>query len=315
MRRLRERRFTLAFISHRLDEVLEISDQITVLRDARVVAEFVPEKATRAELISAMVGHEIAMRQRRHRDLSSAATALEVSGLTASRGFSEISFSVRRGEVLGLAGLVGSGRTEIAESIFGVRPAAGGVVLNGKPLKRRSPAAAVDAGLIYLPEDRGHNGVFADVDLARNITAAVVSTLPRVGPLLRPGAENELAAKAAERTRGVAASLQTPIKSLSGGNQQRAMFARWLLTAPKVAIFDEPTRGVDVGAKADIYEIIDSISDGGIAIVMISSELEELVLLCDRVIVIYEGRVVSDVAGDDITIERLGAMIVGEAAK
>jgi ABC-type sugar transport system ATPase subunit len=157
--------------------------------------------------------------------------------------------------------------------------------------------------------------VFADVDLARNITAAVVSTLPRVGPLLRPGAENELAAKAAERTRVVAASLQTPIKSLSGGNQQRAMFARWLLTAPKVAIFDEPTRGVDVGAKADIYEIIDSISDGGIAIVMISSELEELVLLCDRVIVIYEGRVVSDVAGDDITIERLGAMIVGEAAK
>jgi ABC-type sugar transport system ATPase subunit len=314
MRRLRERSFTLAFISHRLDEVLEISDQITVLRDASVVAEFVPEKATREELISAMVGHEIAKRQRRHRDLSSAATALEVSGLTASRSFSEINFSVRRGEVLGLAGLVGSGRTEIAESIFGVRPSAGSVVLDGKPFKRRSPAAAVNAGLIYLPEDRGHNGVFANVELERNITAAIVPKLPRVGPTLRPAGERELAAKAAERTRVVAASLQLPIKSLSGGNQQRAMFSRWLLAEPKVAIFDEPTRGVDVGAKADIYDIIDSISDGGIAIVMISSELEELVLLCDRVIAIYEGRVVAEVAGDDITLERLGAMIVGEAA-
>ena len=315
VRRLRERSYTLAFISHRLDEVLEISDQITVLRDASVVAEFVPGKATREELISAMVGHEIAKRHRRHRDLSSAATALEVSGLTASGSFSEINFSVRRGEVLGLAGLVGSGRTEIAESIFGVRPAAGSVVLGGKPFKRRSPAAAVHAGLIYLPEDRGHNGVFANVELERNITAAVVPALPRVGPLLRPGAESEVAAKAAERTRVVAASLQAPIKSLSGGNQQRAMFSRWLLAEPRVAIFDEPTRGVDVGAKADIYEIIDSISDAGIAIVMISSELEELVLICDRVIAIYEGRVVSQVAGDEITLERLGAMIVGEAAQ
>ncbi len=216
--------------------------------------------------------------------------------------------------MLGLAGLVGSGRTEIAESIFGLRPAAGHVVLDGKPFDRRNPAASIDAGLIYLPEDRGHNGVFANVELARNITAAIVPALPHLGPLLRPAGEGELAAKAAKQTRVVAASLQAPIKSLSGGNQQRAMFSRWLLTEPKVAIFDEPTRGVDVGAKADIYEIIDAISDRGVAVVMISSELDELALICDRVIAIYEGRIVGEIEGDEITLQRLGTMIVGGRA-
>jgi ABC-type sugar transport system ATPase subunit len=315
MRRLRERSFTLAFISHRLDEVLAISDRITVLRDSKVAANFDdPAVTSREDVIEAMVGHEIAQRQRRHRDLSGAQTVLEVGDLSSSGIFSEISFKARRGEVLGLAGLVGSGRTEIAESIFGMRSASGSVVLDGKPYERRNPAASIDHGLIYLPEDRGHNGVFANVELARNITAAIVPALPRVGPLLRPAGEEELADQAAKQTRVIAASLQAPIKSLSGGNQQRAMFSRWLLTDPKVALFDEPTRGVDVGAKADIYGIIDTISDSGVAVVMISSELDELVLVCDRVIAIYEGSIVGEVAGDEITLGRLGTMVVGGAA-
>ena len=315
MRQLRERGFTLAFISHRLDEVLAISDRVTVLRDAQVVEDFDPGEASREKLISAMVGHDIAQRQRRRRDLASAETLLEVKGLSAPGSFSDISFAVKRGEVLGLAGLVGSGRTEIAESIFGLRSAAGSVVLGGKPLKRRSPAASIGAGLIYLPEDRGRNGVFANVELVENITAAVVPTLPRVGPMLRPADEFHLAEKGAERTHVIAESLRAPIKSLSGGNQQRAMFARWLLVEPKVAIFDEPTRGVDIGAKEDIYRIIDGISDSGIAVVMISSELEELVFVCDRVIAIYEGRAVGEVAGDEITLARLRLMIVADEAK
>jgi ABC-type sugar transport system ATPase subunit len=315
MRQLRERGFTLAFISHRLDEVLAISDRVTVLRDARVVEDFDPGEASREQLISAMVGHDIALRQRRRRDLASAETMLEVNGLSAPGSFSDISFAVKRGEVLGLAGLVGSGRTEIAESIFGLRPATGSVVLGGKRLKHRSPAASIKAGLIYLPEDRGRNGVFANVELVSNITAAVVPTLPRVGPMLRPAAEFELAERGAERTRVIAESLRAPIKSLSGGNQQRAMFARWLLAEPRVAIFDEPTRGVDVGAKEDIYRIIDGISDSGIAVVMISAELEELVFVCDRVIAIYEGRAAGEVAGDQITLARLRTMIVAEEVR
>ena len=315
MRRLRARGFTLAFISHRLDEVLAISDRITVLRDSRVVARLDdPATTSREQIIEAMVGREIAQRERRNRDLSSAPTALEIADLSSPQTFQGISFTVRRGEVLGLAGLVGSGRTEIAESIFGLRTASGHVVLNGRPFDRRSPAASIHAGLIYLPEDRGHNGVFANVELARNITAAVIPVLPHAGPLLRPAGEEELAVGAAKRTRIVAASLQAPIRSLSGGNQQRAMFSRWLLAEPRVAIFDEPTRGVDVGAKADIYEIIDGISDSGVAVVMISSELDELVLLCDRVLAIYEGQIVGEIAGDEITLERLGAMIVGGRA-
>ncbi|HEX2701976.1 MAG TPA: sugar ABC transporter ATP-binding protein, partial [Solirubrobacteraceae bacterium] len=315
MRQLRERNFTLAFISHRLEEVLAISDRITVLRDSRVVAGFDPGKATRDKLVEAMVGHDIAARQRRQRSVADTDTVLEVTALSLPGLFGDINFAVKKGEVLGLAGLVGSGRTEIAESIFGLRSATGSVVLGGRPFARRSPAASIAKGLIYLPEDRGRHGVFADVELARNITAAVIPSLPRVGPLLRPPAEYELAEQAAERTRIVAPSLHAPIKALSGGNQQRAMFSRWLLAEPRVAIFDEPTRGVDVGAKEDIYQIIEAISDSGIAIVMISSELEELVFVCDRVIAIYEGRIVAEVAGDEITLAKLGALTVGEEAR
>jgi ABC-type sugar transport system ATPase subunit len=282
MRQLRERQFTLGFISHRLDEVLDI-----------------------------------AQRQRPHRAVSTQDVVLEVRGLSHAPEFSDVSFAVDRGEVVGLAGLVGSGRTEIAEAIFGLRPSSGEVLLDGKPFRHRSPHRCVKAGLIYLPEDRGHNGVFANVQLTRNITAAVIPKLPRLGPgpLLRPAEEATMAKLAAERTRVVAASLEAPIKALSGGNQQRAMFSRWLLAQPRVAIFDEPTRGVDVGAKEDIYEIIEGISATGTAVVMISSELEELVFVCDRVIAIYEGRCVAEVVGDDITLERLGTLIVGEKAK
>ncbi|HUB75864.1 MAG TPA: sugar ABC transporter ATP-binding protein, partial [Solirubrobacteraceae bacterium] len=263
MRRMRERGFALAFISHRLDEVLAISDRITVLRDSRVVTEMTPADATRETLITAMVGHEIAKRERRRRAPTSAETALAVEGLSEPPAFSDVSFSVARGEVLGLAGLVGSGRTEIAEAIFGMRPATGSVTLDGRALARRTPASLIDAGLIYLPEDRGRHGVFAEVDLERNITTAIVPRLARRAGLLRPRAERRVAEDASKRTRVVARSLAAPIKSLSGGNQQRAMFSRWLLAEPRVAIFDEPTRGVDIGAKDDIYEIISDLAASG----------------------------------------------------
>jgi ABC-type sugar transport system ATPase subunit len=315
MRQLRERQFTLGFISHRLDEVLEISDRITVLRDSRLVTEMTAAGASRDAIVCAMVGHDIAQRQRPHREISTQPTVLELRGLSHPPEFSDVSFTVGRGEVVGLAGLVGSGRTEIAEAIFGLRPSQGTVLLDGKPFAHRSPHRSVVAGLIYLPEDRGHNGVFANVQLTRNITAAVIPKLQRAGPLLLPAEEREMAERAAERTRVVAPSLEAPMSSLSGGNQQRAMFSRWLLAQPRVAIFDEPTRGVDVGAKEDIYKIIDEISASGIAVLMISSELEELVFVCDRVIAIYEGRPVAEVVGDEITLERLGTLIVGEQAK
>jgi ABC-type sugar transport system ATPase subunit len=314
MRRLREREFTLGFISHRLDEVLEVSDRITVLRDAAVVAEMAPGEAARDAIVRAMVGHEIAQRVRRQRQVSRADAVLETRGLSHAPDFTDISLTISRGEVVGLAGLVGSGRTEVAEAIFGLRAARGEVLLEGKRFAHRNPHACIEAGLIYLPEDRGRNGIFADVELARNITAAVIQRLPRRHALLSEPLEERMAADAMERTHVIAQSPSSPIRSLSGGNQQRAMFARWLLADPKVAIFDEPTRGVDVGAKADIYEIIDSLADAGVAILMISSELEELTLVCDRIIAIYEGRAVGELVGDEIALAPLGALIIGEQA-
>ena len=311
MRRLRERQFTIGFISHRLDEVLALSDRITVLRDARVVGHMDAREATRDRLVTDMVGHDVKLHQRRAVGSAGHEVALSVSGLTRRDEFEDVSFEVRRGEILGLAGLVGSGRTEIAETIFGLRAAEHGTIrLNGTPLARQSPRSCIDRGLIYLSEDRSRNGIFAEVQLPENITAAIVPRLPRRRHLLNPADERTLARTAMDRTNVRALSATASIRMLSGGNQQKAMFARWLLADPRIAIFDEPTRGVDVGAKAEIYGLIDALSAAGVAIVVISSELEELTLLCDRALAIYEGRITGELSGDEITLAGLGRLIV-----
>lgn len=315
MRRLRERQFTLGFISHRLEEVLALSDRVTVLRDAKVVASFEAGEATRERLITNMVGHEIAVQRRRAVSASTGQVALSVNGLTRAHEFRDISFDLEHGEVLGFAGLVGSGRTEVAETIFGLRRADhGSVVLGGVTMAHRTPRSCLDRGLVYLSEDRGRNGIFADVQLAPNVTAAVVPSLPRRRGLLDLAAERGLARDAMERTHVRALSADVPISALSGGNQQKAMFARWLLAKPKVAIFDEPTRGVDVGAKADIYALIDGLAQGGVGVIVISSELEELTWVCDRVIAVYEGQITGELRGEDITLATLGRLIVAEGA-
>ena len=312
IRALREQRYTLAFISHRLDEVLEISDRITVLRDGALVATQERASADRAGMVRAMVGRELAAAQPRPRRMPTGPAVLRVTGLTLEPHFANVDLEVRSGEVVGLAGLVGSGRTEIAEAIFGVRkPTAGRVVLDGKQFDRRSPRACIDAGLVYLSEDRGRHGIFAEVDLARNVTSGILPRLPRRAGLLQIGAEHGLAAEAVRRTNVRAASLASRIKTLSGGNQQRALLARWLLADPKVAILDEPTRGVDIGAKAEIYEIVAGLAAAGLATIVISSEIEELTQLCDRVFVAYEGRIVGRLSGAEITAGRLGSLVVG----
>jgi ABC-type sugar transport system ATPase subunit len=312
---LRGQDLALGFISHRLDEVEEVSDAITVLRDGRVAAEARRGELTRQELVGAMVGRSLAVTQRASHPTSPGAVALDVRTLSCPPEVNGVSLQVRAGEIVGLAGLVGSGRTEFAEAVFGLRsPTAGRVMLGSRDITARSPRTCIDAGLVYLAEDRGRNGVFAEVDLSRNVTAATIGRLPkRLAAFLRPRQEQLVAQRAAERMDVRAASMELAIKALSGGNQQRALLARWVAAAPKVAIFDEPTRGVDVGAKEGIYEIIESLTRDGLATLVISSELEELVRLCDRVYAVYEGRVVGEVAGDDITLETLGHLAVGAA--
>jgi ABC-type sugar transport system ATPase subunit len=238
---------------------------------------------------------------------------LDVAELVAPPEVSGMSVRVRAGEVVGLAGLVGSGRTEFAEALFGIhRPASGTVTVNGRNITGASPRKCIDAGLIYLAEDRGRNGIFADVDIARNATSAIVRQLPKAaGSFIRPRKEQELARTAALEMDVRASSVAAAMKTLSGGNQQKALLARWMLAKPLVAIFDEPTRGVDIGAKESIYATIESLAAGGLAALVISSELEELVRICDRVYSVYEGRVTGELAGEAVTLEALGQLAVG----
>jgi ABC-type sugar transport system ATPase subunit len=238
---------------------------------------------------------------------------LDVKDLFSPPEVNGMSLRVRAGEIVGMAGLVGSGRTEFAETVFGIRPTAGGtVVVNGRDITGASPRKCIDAGLIYLAEDRGRHGIFAEVDITRNATSAITGRLPRLARiLLRPRQEQELAQAAAREMDVRAASIAAAMKTLSGGNQQKALLARWMLAKPIVAIFDEPTRGVDIGAKEGIYTIIESLADSGLAALVISSELEELVRICDRVYSVYEGRVTGELAGDAITLEALGQLAVG----
>ncbi len=318
MRNLRDSGFTLGFISHRLDEVLAISDRLTVLRDGKIVMRETRDQFARPAVVSAMVGREIVTRVREHgeQDLTARKEMLTVTNLTSEPYFRDISFVLREGEILGLGGLVGSGRTEIAETIYGLRSAERGrVEVEGVALAHRTPRDCVDAGLIYLPEDRGRHGIFSEVEVTRNVTAGVIHRLPSRGPLLRPAAERRMAEEATKTTAVRMPSIDALMKTLSGGNQQRSMLARWLLAEPKVAIFDEPTRGVDIGAKDDIWTLVNKLAHEGLACLLISSELTELTMICDRVLAIYEGSVVGELTGDDITDARLGAMVVGPVAR
>lgn len=319
MKSMRAEGVAIGFISHRLDEVRFLSDRVTVLRDGRVVARMTRATLEEGELVRAIVGHEIHRESAREAASSprrANVPALEVRGLTLSPFFADIDIAVHSGEVVGLAGLVGSGRTEIAEAIFGVRtPERGTVHVAGAQLERRSPRRCIDEGLVYLPEDRAMHGIFAEVDIVRNVTAGIIPRLPRRIGLLTPERERVLAREAAGRTDVRSKSLAAAIKTLSGGNQQRAMFARWLAAGPRVAIFDEPTRGVDVGAKSDIYRIIEELAGDGLACLIISSELDELALICARVIAVYEGRVAGELVGDEVTGPRMGELVVGAASR
>ncbi|MEO7123065.1 MAG: sugar ABC transporter ATP-binding protein [Lacisediminihabitans sp.] len=315
MNDLRERGLTLGFISHRLDEVESISDRITVMRDGEVVERSERGGLNRGELIRAMVGRDLTLTQRPQREsVTTGAPVFVIESLESAPEVKGISLHVNAGEIVGLAGLVGSGRTELAESAFGIRSASAGTVLiEGKDITGYSPSECIEAGLIYLAEDRGRNGIFAEVDLTRNATSAVVSRLPRRFGLLKRKAEQDSALLVAEETGVRAANMDLSLKSLSGGNQQKVLLARWVLATPKAAIFDEPTRGVDVGAKEGIYEIIEKLAADGLASIVISSELEELVRICDRVYVIYEGKVAGELTGDEITAEALGNFALGAA--
>lgn len=301
-RSLRDEGRAVMFISHRFNEVFSLCDTITVMRDGSYISTQPTAATTETDIVRLMVGREVGNLFPKQPAVIGD-PVLEVRGLTQPGVFHDITFTVRSGEIVALAGLVGAGRSEVARAVFGIDPyAEGTVTLLGKPLPQRRPEAAVRAGLALVPEDRRKQGLVVDATLTRNITDAIRPTLTRAG-LITTSRENAAARVWAERLEVKTAALDTIAGTLSGGNQQKVVLAKWLATDPKVLIIDEPTRGIDVGTKSEVHRMMSELAGQGMAILMISSELPEVLGMADRVLVMREGRLTAELDRADATPE------------
>jgi rhamnose transport system ATP-binding protein len=303
-RSLRDEGRALVFISHRFDEVFALCDTVTVMRDGAYVATHPIAETSSGDLVAEMVGRQVD-------DLfpktpaTIGAPVLEVEGLSSAGTFHDVSFTVRAGEIVGLAGLVGAGRSEIARAVFGVdRYDAGSVRLNGRPVRPHSPRDAIRAGMAFVPEDRRKQGLVTDASVARNVAAVIRGGLTRAG-LLTQAAENRAAAPWAARLEVKTNALDMSAATMSGGNQQKVVIAKWLATDPTLLIIDEPTRGIDVGTKAEVHRLLSELAGRGLAILMISSELPEVLGMADRVLVVCEGQLTADIPQDQATPENV----------
>jgi len=296
---------SVIYISHRMGEIFQVADRVTVLKDGRCQGTRPAGEVTGRELIRLMVGRDVEVQSG-----PSSATAeplLRVNGL-AGRGFRDVSFVLHRGEILGVAGLVGAGRTEVAQTLFGYLPrAAGEVYLKGQLLHADHPDAAIRAGLGYLPEDRKSQGLFIGKSVTDNVVAANLRAA-RAGAWYDPAAARDLARDYREKLRIVTPDVDQDVLHLSGGNQQKVVLARWLLADPDVLIVDEPTHGIDVGAKSEIYALLRQLAARGKGILLISSELPEVLALSDRILVLREGRLSGELDGCRATEEDVMAL-------
>jgi ABC-type sugar transport system ATPase subunit len=302
---------TCLYVSHRLEEVFATCDHITVLRDGKQIQTTRADETNPDEVVRAMIGRELEEDIQRPPHSPQEEVLVEVSNLTSAPRFRGISFQIRRGEILGLAGLVGSGRTEVAEALFGLDPAArGGLTLAGRPLKIRHPAEALANRMGLVPEDRKRHGLVLALSVAANITLPILGSLSRFG-VLRSRQEEELARGFIERLRIRTPSGHTTVASLSGGNQQKVVLAKWLAANCDFLMIDEPTRGVDVGAKAEIHGLIRGLAAEGKAILLISSDMPELFALCHRLLVLREGRLAGELARDAFDAEHALRLMTG----
>ena len=292
------------YISHRMKEIFAIGDRVTVMRDGHTVGTREARGTTVGELIQMMVGRTIA-EQIPKREVPMGEPVLEVEGLSLKGVLEPVTFEIRAGEILGVAGLMGSGRTELARAIFGADRADGGsVTVNGKVLVHREPGESIAAGLGFLTEDRKQQGMVLQLSVAENITLTALDEISRFG-VLDLGAEREQAQTMVDRLRIRTASLDQISLDLSGGNQQKVVLARWIAARCKVLLFDEPTRGIDVGAKVEIYELIGELVEHGVAVLLISSEMSELIGLADRVAVMHEGALQGVLPRAEVSQERI----------
>jgi rhamnose transport system ATP-binding protein len=311
IRQLRSRGVGMIYISHRLEELPVIADRVTVLRDGRNIETRLMSEVNRQQLIQLMVGRELsAVFPKKEVEPGEVILELRRVGCSSS-GIHDVNLAVRAGEIVGLAGLVGAGRTELARGIFGLEPAdEGEILLRGAPVKLESPAQAIKRGIAYLPEDRRRHGVILEMQIGANITLASLDRISRFGALdfVR---EKELAAEYTKRLDVKTPAIFVPVSTLSGGNQQKVALSRWLLTKPSVLILDEPTQGIDVGAKSEIHALMTELAGQGVAILMISSEMPEILGMSDRIAVMYGGTICGILNRSEATQHKVLALALG----
>ena len=317
MRDLRAKGVGIIFVTHFLDQVYEVCDKITVLRDGQLVGEYEIKDLPRVQLVSKMLGKElddmsdIKGEQAAYEQNEAEAPVLEAKGLVSDAGIKPFDFFIRKGEVNGFTGLLGSGRSECVRAIFGADRVTGGKVkVSGKKVKISKPIDAMKNGIAYLPEDRKIDGIVGDLSVRDNIILAAQVLKGFFKPFTRKEA-NKLADEYIKLLAIKTASADTPIKSLSGGNQQKVILARWLLTHPEYLILDEPTRGIDVGTKVDIQKLVLQLASGGMSITFISSETDEMLRTCSRLVVMRDRKVVGELSGDDLTQNKIMSTIAG----
>jgi ribose transport system ATP-binding protein len=306
IRQLKEHGVGIVYISHKMDELKQISDRVTVMRDGQYIAT-VPTATTPMDtIIGMMVGRQLEHTERAFPDTSANEVALQVKGLKRGSAIRDVSFTLRRGEILGLAGLMGAGRTEVARAIFGADPLdAGEIMVRGKAVKINSPTDAVAQGIGYLSEDRKHFGLATGLDVETNIVLASLRSFVAPSGMLDQAAIHKTAKAYVEQLDIRTPSVEQLVRLLSGGNQQKIVIAKWLLRDCDILFFDEPTRGIDIGAKSEIYKLLHSLAEQGKAIVMISSELPEILRMSHRILVMCEGRLTGELAARDATQENI----------
>ena len=313
VKRLRAQGTAIVYISHRFDELYALCDRVTILRDGKLVGTRLLEGLERLDLVCLMLGKNrdeltkgaTAFKHMPEGELAAQASLLDAKELRRGRKLEGVSLSVKKGEILGLGGLLGSGRTETARAIFGLdRLDTGEVRLEGKPLSLKSPRSAIDAGIAFLAEDRKAEGIIPELSVRENLTLVVLPKLARAGIVSR-SEQTKIVDKFMKRLRVKASSPDQKIRELSGGNQQKVLLARWLCNAPRVLLLDEPTRGIDLGARAEIQALVAEMAADGLGVLLISSDLEELIEGSSRVVVLREGKSVAELRGDEITQDRI----------
>lgn len=311
IRQLRQEGRAIAFVSHHLEEIFEIADRISVMRDGEKVAELLPSETSIDELVRLMVGRSVHSAAVRTRSSLGLPNLLKVTNLSVKGRFHAVSFDVHQGEIVGLGGLVGSGRTDVCETLFGIhKPTDGQIELDGRAVTVRNPRSAMRMGMALVPEDRQREGLHAELPISVNTTMTILKSISRFGWLNRIR-EAALTSEFASRLKTVMRSIHQPVRELSGGNQQKIVLAKGLATKPKLLILDEPTRGVDIGAKEAVHTLIRELADQGLGILLVSSDLPELLALSDRIFVMHEGRITGNLVAEQASPEGIMRLAAG----